>query len=61
MNCPKCGVECVISHVHNEAGKDGERVLMYTVQEFQCRNPSCGEFGKKQGEKSHVIFDGIPK
>lgn len=51
----------MISATHNEAEKSGDQVIVYTVQDFQCRNPSCEGYGKKQGEKRHVIFDGIPK
>ena len=61
MNCPKCGVECIISAAHNEAEQYGDQVTVYTVQDFQCRNPSCDGYGKKQGEIRHVIFNGIPK
>lgn len=60
MDCPKCGVECVISAARNEAERHGEQVTVYTVQEFQCRNPACAGYGKKQGEKRHVTYDGIP-
>lgn len=62
MNCPKCGIECVISGSRNEGCREesGE-VKIETVQELSCRNPSCEGFGQVQGEARHLIYRGTPR
>lgn len=50
MNCPKCGVEAIISGNRVEtAGESGT----WTVLDYVCRNPRCQSKGKKIGESRH--------
>lgn len=61
MECPKCGVECVISGSRNQGiREDSGEVKVELVQELSCRNPNCEECGKVVGEVKHVIYQGKP-
>ena len=59
--CPECKTEAVISGTEKRAERDGEKVRVYEIQNFACRNPGCGSYQKKVTEKAHLIFEGVPE
>lgn len=56
MQCPKCRVEARISRAYTAVEGDNSpdtETRIYTVQDFVCVNPQCGEFGRKIEEARH--------
>ncbi len=54
MNCPKCGMEAMISASHNAVTGDASPetpTKLFRVLTFQCRNPQCEKFGKEVGQQ----------
>lgn len=49
MLCPLCKVEMRIAATETQVTGDdspSEPTRVYTVQQFVCRNPQCGNFGQ---------------
>lgn len=56
MQCPKCRVEARISRAYATVDGDDSpdtETRVFTVQEFECVNPQCGERGRVIGEARH--------
>lgn len=59
MRCPECGLEAIISYSRTEVEGDKSpdtETRVFTVLEYQCRNPTCPQNGKSVGESKHQTY-----
>ena len=59
--CPECKTEAAISGVERRGERDGEKVRVYEIQIFSCRNPNCPRYQKKTAERAHLLYEGVPE
>ena len=59
MQCPECKLEAYIMGKSTEVLGDESpetETEVWSVLEFECRNPACQMNGKKVGEVRHRVY-----